>query len=231
MSIRDNLLMVKEKIASTALECKRDESEISIIAVTKTISVEKVDEAYSCGMKIAGENRVFEAKDKIALVKNPVEWHLIGHLQKNKTKNAVELFSLIHSLDDLDLAAKIDSKCREVGKVQETLLQVNYAKENTKSGIDPSQTLDFLREITRYENLVVKGIMTIAPIAEDPEEIRWVFKDARKQFDECKKMKLSNVELKHLSMGMSSDYLVAVEEGATMLRLGRVLFGERSYVG
>lgn len=228
MSIRENLLMVKEKIASTALKCRRDESEISVIAVTKTVSAGRVDEAYSCGIKIAGENRVLEARDKMVLVESPIEWQLIGHLQKNKAKNAVELFSLIHSLDDLELAQEIDSRCRKIGKVQEVLLQVNFAKEESKSGIDPSQTEAFLKEVTCYENIKVTGIMTIAPIAEDPEDIRWVFKEAKRQFDEYKKMRLSNVDLMHLSMGMSSDYLVAIEEGATMLRLGRALFGERS---
>jgi pyridoxal phosphate enzyme (YggS family) len=201
---------------------------IRLVAVTKTQNVQTVRDAFTAGIKIMGENRVQEASEKANQLENlAVEWHLIGHLQTNKVKQAVSLFSLIHSVDSIHLAEEIDKRAHIMGKVQNILLQVNVSKEATKNGIDIADLPSLVRVVNEASHLNLCGLMTIAPLVADPEQARPVFRETRRLFDIIKTEHNLGKDFQWLSMGMSMDYTVAVEEGANMIRLGTALFGAR----
>lgn len=219
MSIEQNVKIVSATI---------NPSRVRLIAVTKMQTAATVREAFAAGIRTVGENRVQEAVEKVAQLKDlGLEWHLIGHLQTNKVKTAVTLFSLIHSVDSMHLAAEIDHRARDIDKVQDILIQVNVSKEATKNGVEVSELLALANFVGTLPNLRLCGLMTIAPLAKDPEEVRPVFRETRQLFEKLRAELALGNEFCCLSMGMSLDYPVAVEEGATMIRVGTAIFGAR----
>jgi pyridoxal phosphate enzyme (YggS family) len=223
--IKNNLEIINEKIKKAALKANRNPQEIKLVAVTKTATIEQIKEAISVGVKIIGENKVQEAKEKYQILSADIEWHLVGHLQTNKVKYAVEIFDLIHSVDSIKLAKEIDRRSLQFGMITNVLVEVNVSGEETKYGIKPEEVEPFLKEISEFSRTRVRGLMTIAPIAEDKEEVRPYFRKLRELFKEIKSKNIKNVKMDYLSMGMTEDFEVAIEEGANMVRIGRGIFG------
>ncbi|GAI83705.1 unnamed protein product, partial [marine sediment metagenome] len=184
--IKNNLEIINEKIKKAALKANRNPQEIKLVAVTKTATIEQIKEAISVGVKIIGENKVQEAKEKYQILSADIEWHLVGHLQTNKVKYAVEIFDLIHSVDSIKLAKEIDRRSLQFGMITNVLVEVNVSGEETKYGIKPEEVEPFLKEISEFSRTRVRGLMTIAPIAEDKEEVRPYFRKLRELFKEIK---------------------------------------------
>jgi pyridoxal phosphate enzyme (YggS family) len=199
------------------------------MAVTKTVDDPRIREAISAGVDILGENYVQEGKRKIEQMGKSVEWHMIGHLQTNKAKYAVRLFDMIHSLDRMALAVELDKRSRLAGCVTRVLIEVNISGEETKRGVPFQEAIPLVREVSALENLSIQGLMTMPPWFDDPEEARPCFTALRMLRDRIIAERIAHVEMKELSMGMSQDYQVAVEEGATIVRIGRSIFGERPH--
>jgi len=229
MTIADNLASIQERISKAALRVGRDPAEIRLVAVSKTVSAESIREAIAAGVTTLGENYVQEARNKIARIGKQVEWHFIGHLQSNKARSAVDLFSMIHSVDRLSLAEALNQEANKQGKILPVLIQVNISGEESKSGINPQETLQLLERIAGLQHLSVQGLMTMPPWFEDPEDARPHFNALRKLREELANKKIYGVSLQELSMGMSGDFEVAIEEGATLVRIGTALFGPRSH--
>jgi PLP dependent protein len=224
-SIPHNLEEVRNTIIAACRKAGRAPQEVRLVAVSKTVDPERVRQALAAGQDIFGENYLQEAKDKIATLGRQVEWHLVGHLQTNKAKPAVELFDLIHAVDRLKLARALDAAAAALGKVQDVLIQVNLAGEDTKSGVAPEAAADLLKEMAQLPHLRIMGLMTMPPWFPDPEMARPYFKALRELRDRLREQ--SGLPLAELSMGMSGDFAVAVEEGATLVRVGTAIFGER----
>jgi PLP dependent protein len=227
MNVADNIRLVRQAIAEAASRSGRPASAIRLMAVTKTVDDERIGEAIRAGVEIIGENYVQEAKRKIEKMGKPGEWHLIGPLQTNKAKYAVHLFDMIHSLDRRELAAELDRRARAAGRVMPVLIEANVGGEETKSGVPLSDALDLVRAVAPLENLSIQGLMTMPPWFDDPEEARPYFRALRELRDRIAAEAIPRVEMRELSMGMSGDYTVAIEEGATIVRIGRGIFGER----
>ena len=227
MSIAENLKTVMDRIASAAKRAGRAPSSVGLVVVTKTVGVEKIREATAAGASILGENRVQEAKEKIEKLGQIAHWHLIGHLQTNKAKYAVKLFGLIHSVDNLELAKELDKQAAKINKVQDVLIEVNIAGEAAKAGVAMEGAVSLIKEAAKLKNISIKGLMTMPPYAENPEDSRPYFRTLRKLAGDTLKENIPGVSLQELSMGMSGDFEVAVEEGATMVRVGTAIFGER----
>lgn len=226
--MKQRLEQIKERIRQAAESCNRDADSVRLVTVSKTIAAEIVKEAIDAGVTILGENYVQEARDKFkALVQYPVSWHFIGHLQSNKAKYAVRLFDLIHSVDSLKLARELDKQAGKVDKIQQILVQVNISAEDTKSGISTDEAPRLIAEISQLKNLAVKGLMTMPPYFYQPEKVQPFFADLRELRDQIKEQSLPNVFLDELSMGMTGDFEVAIKEGATLVRIGTAIFGER----
>jgi pyridoxal phosphate enzyme (YggS family) len=216
--ITQNLKAVKKRVAAACQKVGRSPDEVTIIAVSKTKPYLTVEAAFEAGATHFGENRIQEAEEKIAKLSHiSPTWHLIGHLQTNKVKTAVQIFDVIHSVDSVKLAEVIS---KQADKEIEILLQVNVAQEDTKGGFTVAELPEALKAVSELPNIRVQGLMTVAPWVNDAEEVRPVFKRLKELGD--------SLELKHLSMGMTDDYEVAIEEGATMVRIGRAIFGARS---
>ena len=229
MTIALNLASIQERISKAALRAGRDPAGIRLVAVSKTVSTENIEGAIAAGVTILGENYVQEARDKVARIRQPVAWHFIGHLQSNKAKYAVDLFSMVHSVDRLSLAEALDQEAHKRSKILPVLIQVNISGEESKSGINPQGTLQLLERIAALQHLSVQGLMTMPPWFEDPEDARPHFNALRKLREELANKKIYGVSLQELSMGMSGDFEVAIEEGATLVRIGTALFGPRSH--
>jgi hypothetical protein len=197
------------------------------MAVTKTVDDDRILAAIRADVEILGENYIQEAKRKIDKMGNPCEWHMIGRLQTNKAKYAVRLFDMIHSLDRIDLARELDRRARAAGRVMKVLIEVNVAGEETKSGIPLASAGDLIRAVAPLENLSIQGLMTMPPWFDDPEEARPFFRALRELRDRITAEVINRVEMRELSMGMTGDYAVAIEEGATIVRIGRGVFGDR----
>jgi len=226
--LKQRLEHIKERIRQAAKSCNRNPDSIRLVAVSKTVPAETVKEAIEAGATILGENYVQDAREKFdALVHYPVSWHFIGHLQSNKAKYAVRLFDLIHSVDSLKLARALDKEVKKVDKIQPILVQVNISGEDTKSGISAEDAPGLISEISHLKNLSIKGLMTMPPYFYQPEKVRPYFAALRELRDQMKKQSLPNVSLEELSMGMTGDFEVAIEEGATLVRIGTAIFGER----
>ncbi len=223
--IKNNLEIINEKIKKAALKTNRNPEEIKLVAVTKTATIEQIKEAISVGVKIIGENKVQEAKEKYQILSTDIEWHLVGHLQTNKVKYAIEIFDLIHSVDSIKLAKEIDRRSLQFGMITNVLVEVNVSGEETKYGIKPEEVEPFLEEISEFSRIKVRGLMTIAPIVEDKEEVRPYFRKLRKLFEKIKIENMKNIRMDYLSMGMTEDFETAIEEGANMVRIGRGIFG------
>lgn len=226
MGVGGNLTNLKERIVTVARRAGRNPGEIKLVAVTKTVAVEKIREALDCGVNRLGENRVQEFLSKYQQLPPGVEWHFIGHLQTNKVNKIIGKVDLIHSLDRWALAEELQQAAINAGKVAKVLVQVNVAGEKSKYGLTPSETVDFVASAVSLAGLSVQGLMTIAPWTANPEEVRPVFRQlkelARKVEDQ-----VTGSKMNYLSMGMSGDWEVAVEEGANILRIGTSIFGER----
>ncbi len=228
MSISDNIKKVKDRIATAARHAGRDPSSIKLIVVTKTVDVERIREAVAAGVGVLGENRVQEAKEKIEQIGSLACWHLIGHLQSNKAKYAVKLFDLIHSIDSFELAQEVDKQAAKIGKIQNVLIEVNISGEASKAGIAAADAANLVGEAAVLKNISIKGLMTVPPFFGNAEEARPYFKKLSDLSARIKNENILQVSMGELSMGMSGDFVVAVEEGATMVRVGTAIFGART---
>ncbi len=227
--LADNLKAVQENIIKACEKSNRDPKEVTLIAVSKTKPVETLQEAYDAGARYFGENKVQEITAKYPELPKDIHWHMIGHLQRNKVKYIIDKVDMIHSVDSLRLAETIEQEAAKHDLAMPILLEVNVAEEETKFGLGVSDVIPLLEEISKMSHLKVEGLMTIAPFVENPEENREVFRTLKKlSVDICNK-NINNVNMHVLSMGMTGDYQVAVEEGATMVRVGTGIFGERNY--
>jgi PLP dependent protein len=220
VDIKANLEKVEQQVERACRRAGRDPSGVLLIAVSKTVEVERIRAAVGAGVAALGENRVQEAKEKVAALGQPVPWHLIGSLQTNKAKDAVQLFDWIHSVDRLELAQELDKRAHAIGRTVRGLLQVNLGDEPQKGGAAPGEVKPLVDTLAGFAHLQIRGLMAIPPQVERPEDARPYFRRLRELRDE--------LGLAHLSMGMSADYEVAIEEGATMVRVGTSIFGERT---
>lgn len=226
--IKSALTSVQERIRQAAVDCGRDREAVRLVAVSKTVSKDRVLEGIQAGITILGENYVQEAQEKIEALKSvDVSWHFIGHLQSNKARHAVGLFDLIHSVDSLKLARALDKRAEGIHKVQRILIQVNISGEETKSGVDPSGVISLIREMAVLEHISIHGLMTMPPYFNAPERVRPYFKALRELQDRIREEGISSVEMRELSMGMSGDFETAIQEGATLVRVGTSIFGRR----
>jgi len=226
-TIAENLKSVREKIEAACLRVGRNPAEITLVAVTKTVSAERINEAIQAGVTHIGENRVQEAREKYSQIK-PVTWHLIGHLQTNKVKHALKIFQWIHSVDSFHLAEKIEREASRLDKMIPVFLEVKTSSEETKYGVPVSETLELVKRISGFDHLQVRGLMTIAPFTDDEKTIRKSFRTLRHLQSEINQTEIKGVKMEHLSMGMSHDFEIAIEEGATMVRVGTAIFGSRN---
>jgi len=219
---------IKKRIEEAADRCGRDPSTVRLVAVSKTIPVDRVKEAIEAGVTVLGENYIQEAREKFnRLATYPVSWHFIGHLQSNKAKYAVRLFDLIHSVDSLKLARELNKHAQKNAKIQNILIQINISKESSKFGADAATVLDLMNPVRHLENLSVKGLMTMPPFFNDPEKARPYFSALRNLRDRIRQEAPPEITLDELSMGMTGDFEVAIQEGATLVRIGTAIFGER----
>jgi PLP dependent protein len=232
--MEDRLLLeriknVFRKISSAAIRSGRNPFDVKLVAVTKTVPVERIKAAADLGLRFFGENRVQEAQEKTAFCSAQcsdfnIEWHMIGHLQKNKAKTAVQLFDLIHSLDSPGLAELLNKHAEKAGKIQRVLLEVKLSSEDTKHGVEKENLMSLIEIVSGMKNLKLEGLMTVPPFSENPETVRPYFRNLRYLCDEAEK---KGFKLPELSMGMTNDYEIAILEGATIVRIGTGIFGER----
>lgn len=227
--LKKNLDIVKENIRKACDSAGRFYDDVTLIAVSKTKPLSDIETLMQYGETEFGENKVQELVDKYEHVSSPVHWHLIGHLQTNKVKYIVDKVSLIHSVDSIHLAKEIEKEAAKHDVVVDILVQVNIAHEDTKFGIDEASVYDLLEEIKNYPHIRVKGLMTIAPFVENAEENRVHFRKLHQLLLDIKSKNIDNIDMSILSMGMTNDYEIAIEEGATMVRVGTGIFGERNY--
>lgn len=227
MSIADNLELIRARMAAAARAAGREPSSVRLVAVSKTHPASLVDEAARTGQLLFGENYVQEFTAKEAEVTMPVEWHFIGHLQSNKVRQIAGKVTLIHSVDRLSLAEEIDRQWAKLQQVCPVLVEVNVAGEVTKSGTTAAAALELVRSVAALEHVRIVGLMTMPPFYDDPEAARPYFRELRQLSQSIEKQALPNVEMRELSMGMSGDFEVAIEEGSTLVRVGSAIFGER----
>lgn len=222
--IKDNVKKVLDNIAEAAVLSGRKPEDITLVAVTKTVTAKEAQEVMDAGVLTLGENRVQSLLDKYEVLKDAPTWHLIGHLQTNKVKYIADKVSLIHSVESLKLAEEINRKFGEAKRCAEILVQVNVSGEESKFGVTPFDAFDLIEQISKLENVKVKGLMTMAPLTATPDECRKYFHDLKKLSQDIADKKYQNVDMNHLSMGMSGDYKEAILEGATIVRVGSALF-------
>lgn len=227
--IEENIKQVEDNIVKACERANRDRSEVTLICVSKTKPASMVEKAYKTGQRNFGENKVQEINDKYPILPDDIKWHLIGHLQRNKVKYIINKVHLIHSVDSIRLAEQIQHEAEKADKVMNILVQVNVANEDTKFGLQVSETEDVVREIAKMPNVHICGLMTIAPFTDDPETNRVFFRKLKQLSVDIKSKNIDNVSMDCLSMGMTGDYQVAIEEGATLVRVGTGIFGERIY--
>ncbi|OPY12904.1 MAG: hypothetical protein A4E66_00977 [Syntrophus sp. PtaB.Bin001] len=227
--IRNNIEMIQERIARAARQSGRNRSEIRLMAVTKTVDESRIRYALEAGIDLCGENYIQESRAKVEAIGSPPQWHMIGHLQTNKAKYAVRLFDMVQSVDRLELAIELDRRSRSAGRILPILIEVNSGGELTKSGVAPEEAISLIRKIAPLENLSIQGLMTMPPWFENPESARPYFAALRTLRNRIAEERIDRVSLRELSMGMTDDYEVAIEEGSTIIRIGRGIFGERKY--
>lgn len=227
--LKERLEEVEEKIQEACRRAGRDRSEVTLIAVSKTKPAEILKEAYDLGVRVFGENKVQELTEKFEVLPKDIRWHMIGHLQTNKVKYIADKVELIHSVDSLRLAETIEKEAAKRGRVIDILVEVNVAEEESKFGLKKEEVIPFIEKVAGFSHINVRGLMTIAPFVENPEKNRPVFADLRKLSVDITAKNIDNVNVSILSMGMTNDYEVAIEEGATMVRVGTGIFGARDY--
>ena len=228
--VTENLKMVEEKICRACERAGRPREEVTLIAVSKTKPVEMIEEAMQSGITVFGENKVQEMLEKQSVITQPLDWHMIGHLQRNKVKQLVGRTKRIHSVDSLRLAEQIQNDFAKKDAVADILIEVNVAKEDTKFGVMPEEAEELIRQIATVDHIRVHGLMTIAPYVENPEENRIHFRNLHKLLVDINSKNIDNIVMDELSMGMTGDYEVAIEEGATFVRVGTGIFGNRQYI-
>lgn len=228
--LKENLESIKERIRQAALRAGRNPEEITLLGVTKTVEPDIICQAYDLGLRDFGENRVQEFLRKADIIDRACRWHIIGRLQTNKVKYLDHRVSLIHSLDRMELAETLHARGEKIGRIWDVLVQVNVSGEETKTGVSPENLKDFVRNVAKLGNIHIKGLMTIAPYAENSEEVRWVFRELRNLAVDIQREIMDNINMEFLSMGMSNDFEVAIEEGANIVRVGSAIFGERVYL-
>ena len=228
-SIKENIENINAKIEAACQRSGRKREEVLFLVVSKTIDVPRIKEAVACGMTSLGENKVQEIMDKYEPMGEGIKWHLIGHLQTNKVKYIIDKVELIHSVESIKLAEEISKRAVAKGVTANILLEVNVAGEESKFGIKPEECEQMVREISVMPNVVIKGLMTVAPAVENEEENRKYFRQMKQLLVDINSKKIDNVNMTELSMGMTGDYEVAIEEGATIVRIGTGVFGARYY--
>lgn len=228
--LKDQLQEVEKRIQAACDRAGRKREEVTLIAVSKTKPVETLQEAYDLGVRIFGENKVQELTAKYESLPKDIHWHMIGHLQTNKVKYIIDKAELIHSVDSLKLAETIEKEAAKHDLIADILVEVNVAEEESKFGMKMEEVIPFVEKVSAFPHVRVRGLMTIAPFVEDPEENRSIFADLHKLYIDIKKKNHDNDTVSVLSMGMTNDYEVAIEEGATMVRVGTGIFGARNYV-
>jgi pyridoxal phosphate enzyme (YggS family) len=211
-------------MASAADRVKRDPSEVKLVVVTKTVGVDLIKEAIDCGVDIVGENRVHQAAEKRPLIDSPIEWHMIGHLQSRKARQAVELFDMVQSVESMSTAQALHKRCEEAGRSLPILIEVNTSFEGQKFGISPEEAETFVSGVAAMPNLHVEGLMTMAALTADPQEARTSFRILRELAQRLRGKNIEGASFDVLSMGMSGDFEVAIEEGSTMVRIGTAVF-------
>ena len=229
MDIKENLNIVRKNIEAACAACGRETGEVKLIAVSKTKPLSMLEEAYTDGCRDFGENKVQELVDKYEALPKDIRWHMIGHLQRNKVKYIVDKVFLIHSVDSLRLAQEIEKEAAKKGVSVNILVEVNVAEEESKFGTTASETVSLVEEIAKLPHIRIKGLMTIAPYVEDAEENRRYFAKLKQIYVDIIHKNIDNVFMEELSMGMTGDYEVAITEGATYIRVGTGIFGEREY--
>ena len=227
--LRENLQEVEEKIQSACRRAGRNRSEVTLVAVSKTKPAATLQEAYDLGVRVFGENKVQEIREKYQVLPKDIEWHMIGHLQTNKVKYIVDKVRLIHSVDSLRLAEVIEKEAEKQDRIVDILLEVNVAEEESKFGLKTAEVLPLAEKLTALSHIRLRGLMTIAPFVENPEKNRAIFANLHKLYVDIKEKNIDNGTVSILSMGMTNDYQVAIEEGATLVRIGTALFGARQY--
>ena len=227
--VAENLAQVQKNIEESCGNVNRDPGEVTLIAVSKTKPVEMLREAYDAGARVFGENKVQEIVDKYDHMPSDVKWHMIGHLQRNKVKYIVDKVAMIHSVESFRLAETIEKEAAKKNVTVPILIEVNVAQEESKYGLKPEEVLPFIEEIADFSHIQIKGLMTIAPYVENAEENREIFRELKKLSVDIAAKNINNVTMSVLSMGMTGDYMVAVQEGATMVRVGTGIFGARNY--
>ena len=227
--LRENLQEVEERIQEACRRAGRDRSEVTLVAVSKTKPISMLKEAYDLGVRVFGENKVQEIREKYEALPKDIEWHMIGHLQTNKVKYIADKVSLIHSVDSLRLAETIEKEAVKHNRIVDILLEVNVAEEESKFGIKTSEVLALAENVVQLPHIRLRGLMTIAPFVENPEKNRAIFANLHELYVDIKDKNIDNGTVSILSMGMTNDYEVAIEEGATMVRVGTGIFGARDY--
>ncbi|TET43988.1 YggS family pyridoxal phosphate-dependent enzyme [candidate division TA06 bacterium] len=227
-TVTDNVRLVKERIAEAAIRSGRKPESVVLVAAAKGIEAERVEEAIACGVSIVGENRVQEALTKFSKVSLKADWHMIGHLQTNKVKKALDIFSTIQSVDSLRLAREISRRAEQLGKETEVLIEVNTSGEPTKFGVEPENLIEVLGEAMSIPYLKIVGLMTIGVFSNDPERVQPCFRVLRELKMRCIDQFRETARMKLLSMGMSNDFETAIEEGSNMVRIGTAIFGPRT---
>lgn len=227
--LKENLKTVEERIQSACKKAGRKREEITLIAVSKTKPPHMLQEAYDLGVRIFGENKVQEIREKYEVLPKDIDWHMIGHLQTNKVKYLIGKVDLIHSVDSFKLAQTIEKESEKKGCVTDILVEVNVAEEESKFGLKTEEVIPFIEKISQFSHIRVRGLMTIAPFVDDPEKNRTIFADLHKLYVDIKEKNIDNVTVSILSMGMTNDFEIAIEEGATMVRIGTGIFGARNY--
>jgi len=230
VSIKENIDEILKRTAAAAMRSGRSPEDITVIAVSKTVDGERAREAVECGLVNLGENRVQELVSKYEQLSDmDVRWHLIGNLQKNKVKYIIDKTTLIHSVENSELANEINKRAQKNNIISSVLIELNIGQEESKFGLDEENVYSFVKDMEQFENIRVLGLMTVAPFSENPEDIRWVFKKMKGIYDKISDMKFKNTEMKYLSMGMTNDFEIAIEEGANIVRIGTAVFGARKY--
>lgn len=229
-SIKENLFNIRKNIDDAARKANRSSKEITLLAVTKTVDVDAVKDAMENGVTAVGENKPQELARKYEVIGDELKWHLIGSLQTNKVKYIIDKVDMIHSLDRVALCDEIQRRAEKINRTINCLVQVNISQEESKHGLEEKDVVDFIKYVSKnYQNIRIKGLMTMAPFTDDEKEIRQVFKGLKNLSIEIDKLNIENVDMNELSMGMSNDYKIAIEEGATIVRVGTSIFGERNY--
>jgi len=228
--ITENLKEVEEKIQKACLRSGRDPKEVTLIAVSKTKPISMIEEVYKEGIRDFGENKPQELREKYDSMSKDIKWHMIGHLQRNKIKYVIDKACMIHSVDSIRLAQAIEEEAAKKNRMIPILLEINIAREESKFGFMEEEIYDALEIISKLPHLKIEGLMTIAPFVENAEENRVHFKNLRKLYVDIKQKNIDNVNMCNLSMGMTGDYEIAIEEGATFVRVGTGIFGERNYI-